>query len=164
MRQIHYSAWLLVVLSAILQVIIFPLPGVYALSWFALAPLILALLRARPVGELEIAGSLRLRPATPGQGFVLGYACGILWYAGTCYWIYDTMRQYGGLSAPEALLARQPAEELSADRKRRRNLLEYVLFDPVIFRRPQWPRGIPLVDPSRFFFWRSPLAAAPIPK
>ncbi len=105
MRQIHFSAWLLVGLSAILQVIIFPLPGIYVLSWFALTPLILALLRARPAGELEIAGSVRLRPATPGQGFLLGYACGILWYAGTCYWIYDTMRQYGGLSAPEALLA-----------------------------------------------------------
>jgi apolipoprotein N-acyltransferase len=104
-RQIHSSAWLLVVLSAILQVIIFPLPGIYVLSWFALAPLILALLRSRPAGELEIAGSLRLRPATPVQGFLLGYTCGILWYAGTCYWIYDTMRQYGGLSAPEALLA-----------------------------------------------------------
>ena len=105
MRQIHFSAWLLVVVSAILQIIIFPLPGVYVLSWFALTPLILALLRARPAGELEIAGSVRLRPATPGQGFLLGYVCGILWYAGTCYWIYDTMRQYGGLSAPEALLA-----------------------------------------------------------
>ena len=105
MRQIHYSAWLLVVLSAILQVIIFPLPSVYVLSWFALAPLIVALLRARPAGELEIAGSVKLRPATPGQGFLLGYLCGILWYAGTCYWIYDTMRQYGGLSAAEAALA-----------------------------------------------------------
>jgi apolipoprotein N-acyltransferase len=104
-RQIHSSAWLLVLLSAILQVIIFPLPGIYILSWFALTPLIVALLRARPVGELEIAGSVRLRPATPGQGFLLGYVCGILWYAGTCYWIYDTMRQFGGLSAPEALLA-----------------------------------------------------------
>jgi apolipoprotein N-acyltransferase len=104
-RQIHFSAWLLVGLSAILQVTIFPLPGVYVLSWFALAPLIVALLRAGPAGELEISGSVRLRPATPWQGFLLGYACGILWYAGTCYWIYDTMRQYGGLSAPEALLA-----------------------------------------------------------
>jgi apolipoprotein N-acyltransferase len=104
-RQIHFSAWLLVVLSAILQVIIFPLPGVYVLSWFALAPLIVALLRTCPAGELEVTGSVRLRPATPGQGFLLGYACGILWYAGTCYWISDTMRQYGGLSAPVALLA-----------------------------------------------------------
>jgi apolipoprotein N-acyltransferase len=104
-RQIHYSAWLSVVVSAILQIIIFPLPGIYILSWVALAPLIVALLRARPAGELEVAGSVRLRPATPGQGFLLGYLCGILWYAGTCYWIYDTMRNFGGLSAPEALLA-----------------------------------------------------------
>jgi len=102
-RQIHFSAWLLVVLSAILQVITFPLPGVYVLSWFALAPLLVALLRARPADGLEVAGSARLRPATPWQGFLLGYVCGIIWYAGTCYWIYDTMRQYGGLSAPEAL-------------------------------------------------------------
>jgi apolipoprotein N-acyltransferase len=104
-RQIHFSAWLLIVLSAILQVIIFPLPGVYVLSWFAIAPLIVALLRSRPVSELEVAGSVRLQPSTPGQGFLLGYVCGILWYAGTCYWIYDTMRQYGGLSTAEAVLA-----------------------------------------------------------
>jgi apolipoprotein N-acyltransferase len=104
-RQIHFSAWLLAVLSAVLQAVIFPLPGVYVLSWFALAPLLVALLRARPAGELEVAGSVRLQPATPWQGFLLGYACGIVWYAGTCYWIYDTMRQYGGLSAPMALLA-----------------------------------------------------------
>jgi apolipoprotein N-acyltransferase len=105
LRQIHFSAWLLVVLSAILQVIIFPLPGVYVLSWLALAPLIVALLRACPAGELEIAGSVRLRPASPGQGFLMGYACGILWYAGTCYWIFDTMRNFGGLNVAEALLA-----------------------------------------------------------
>ncbi len=88
-----------------LQVLIFPLPGVYILSWFALTPLILALLRTRPAGELEVDDSPRLRPASPAQAFVLAYVCGILWYAGTCYWIYDTMRQYGGLSAPMALLA-----------------------------------------------------------
>ena len=93
-RQIHFTAWLLVILSAILQVIIFPLPGLYVLSWIALTPLIVGLLRARPAGELEIAGSVRLRAATPGQGFLLGYGCGILWYAGTCYWIYDTCLLY----------------------------------------------------------------------
>jgi len=104
-RQIHFSAWLFVLLSAVLQVLIFPLPGVYVLSWFALTPLIVALLRARPAGELEIADSVKLRPASPGQAFFLAYVCGILWYAGTCYWIYATMRQYGGLSAPKAVLA-----------------------------------------------------------
>jgi apolipoprotein N-acyltransferase len=103
-RQIHPSAWLLIVLSAVLQVLIFPLPGVYVLSWFALAPLILALLHARPAGELEIVGVIKLQPATWKQAFLLSYACGILWYAGTCYWIFDTMRQYGGLSAPMAVL------------------------------------------------------------
>lgn len=105
MRQIHSSAWLLVVFSAILQVLIFPLPGLYVLSWLALTPLIVALLRARPAGELETSGSPRLQAATPGQAFLLAYVCGIVWYAGTCYWIYDTMRQYGGLNAPAALLA-----------------------------------------------------------
>jgi apolipoprotein N-acyltransferase len=95
---------MLVVLSAVLQVLVFPLPGVYVLSWVALAPLIVALLRARPAGELEVAGSVRLQPASPGQGFLLGYVCGIVWYAGTCYWIYDTMRLYGGLSAPMAVV------------------------------------------------------------
>jgi len=93
-----------VVVSGILQVVIFPLPGVYVLSWICIAPLLVALLRARPAGELQIAGSVRLQPATPWQGFLLGYFCGIVWYAGTCYWIYDTMRQYGGLNTPMALL------------------------------------------------------------
>ena len=105
MRQIHWSAWLLVALSAVLQVVIFPLPGIYVLSWFAIAPLILALLRTVPARGLEVSDGLRLRPASPGQAFLLAYVSGILFYAGTCYWIYDTMRQYGGLSAPMALLA-----------------------------------------------------------
>jgi apolipoprotein N-acyltransferase len=104
-RQIHFSAWLLVILSALLQVLIFPLPGLYVLSWFALAPLVVALLRTRPAGPLEINNTVKLQAATPGQAFVLAYVCGILWYAGTCYWIYDTMHQFGGLSAPMALLA-----------------------------------------------------------
>jgi apolipoprotein N-acyltransferase len=104
-RQIHYTAWLLVGLSSLLQVLIFPLPGLYVLSWVAFAPLIVALLRARPVGALEIDGSVNLQAARPLQGFVLAYVSGILWYAGTCYWIYDTMHEHGGLSVPAALLA-----------------------------------------------------------
>jgi apolipoprotein N-acyltransferase len=103
-RQIHSSAWLLVILSAILQVLIFPLPGIYILSWFALAPLIVAILQARPEGELEVPGFPRLQPATPWQGFLLAWVCGVVWYAGTCYWIFDTMRLYGGLNSAMALL------------------------------------------------------------
>jgi apolipoprotein N-acyltransferase len=104
-RQIHPSAWLLVGLSSLLQVLIFPLPGLYLLSWVAFAPLIVALLHARPVGALEIDGSVNLQAANPGQAFLLAYVSGIVWYAGTCYWIYNTMHEYGGLSAPLALLA-----------------------------------------------------------
>ncbi len=104
-RQIHPSAWLLVGISSLLQVLIFPLPGIYVLSWVAFAPLIVALLRARPAGALEVDGSVNLRAATPRQAFLLAYVSGILWYAGTCYWIYDTMHQYGGLNVPAALLA-----------------------------------------------------------
>jgi len=104
-RQIHSSAWLLVGLSSLLQVVIFPLPGLYVLSWVAFAPLIVALLRARPAGALEIDGSANLQAAKPWQGFLLAYISGILWYAGTCYWIYDTMHQFGGMSTPLAMLA-----------------------------------------------------------
>jgi apolipoprotein N-acyltransferase len=104
-RHIHSSAWLLIGLSSLLQILIFPLPGFYVLSWFAFAPLLVALLRARPAGVLEIDGSVDLQPAKPGQAFLLAYISGILWYAGTCYWIYDTMHQYGGLNKPLALLA-----------------------------------------------------------
>jgi apolipoprotein N-acyltransferase len=104
-RQIHSSAWLLVALSSLLQILIFPLPGLYVLSWVAFAPLIVALLRARPAGALEVDGSVNLRAATAGQAFLLGYTSGILWYAGTCYWIYDTMHEHGGLSVRAAGLA-----------------------------------------------------------
>jgi apolipoprotein N-acyltransferase len=104
-RQIHPSAWFLVALSSLLQILIFPLPGLYVLSWLAFAPLTVALLRARPAGVLEIAGSVNLQAAKPGQAFLLAYVSGIVWYAGTCYWIYNTMHEYGGLTPPLALLA-----------------------------------------------------------
>lgn len=102
-RQIHRSAWLLVVLSAVLQILIFPLPNFYLLCWIAVAPLLAAILRARPPATLQVSEGIKLVPASPLQGFMLGYACGILWYAGTCYWIYNTMRQYGGVNAAAAV-------------------------------------------------------------
>jgi apolipoprotein N-acyltransferase len=95
--RIHKSAWLLVLLSAGLQILIFPLPDLYFLDWVAVAPLLIALLRARESDTLQLLAGVNLLPAKPGQAFLLAYACGILWYAGTCYWIYNTMRQYGGV-------------------------------------------------------------------
>ena len=109
MLKIDRSALGLTVVSAVLQVLIFPLPNLYCLSWIAVAPLIVAILRCRapetPRLQLQLDDQVRLLPGTPWQGFVLGYLCGILWFAGTCYWIFDTMHRYGGLPIPAAMLA-----------------------------------------------------------
>jgi len=96
--KIHQNAWILVFISAVLQILIFPLPNLYFLGWIAVAPLLIALLRARRPNTLQFTEGVKLLPATPLQAFLLAYVCGILWYAGTCYWIYSTMHQYGGLS------------------------------------------------------------------
>ena len=103
MRQIHKRAWFLVLLSAGLQILIFPLPNLYGFGWVALTPLLVALLRARQPDTLQLRAGMKLLPARPLQAFLLSYVCGILWYAGTCYWIYNTMRQYGGVNAPAAV-------------------------------------------------------------
>lgn len=91
-------------LSAALQILSFPLPGLYVFSWIALALLLVAILHARYPATLQLDESQKLIPASPAQGFLLGYVCGVLWYLGTCYWVYDTMHQYGGLSAPVGLV------------------------------------------------------------
>ncbi len=104
MRQIHPSAWALVVLSALLHVVIFPPVGWHVLSWVALAPLVFAVLRARPAGGLHPEGSVVLQPATPGQGFLMSYVFGVIWYCGTCYWVMDTMHRYAEMSQPVAFL------------------------------------------------------------
>jgi apolipoprotein N-acyltransferase len=97
MFGIARRAWLPALLSVILQVLIFPLPNVYFLSWIAIAPLLVAILHARQPSTLQLQGVGKLVPAGPAQGFLLGYACGILWYGATCYWVYNTMKQYGGI-------------------------------------------------------------------
>ena len=93
MRLIPARAWALVLLSAVLQIAIFPIAGPVpfwraALAWIALAPFLLALLQPGKTGA-----PLSLRSAA-----LLGYLCGILWYMGNCYWIYQTMHIYGGLA------------------------------------------------------------------
>jgi|NGEPerStandDraft_6_1074524.scaffolds.fasta_scaffold43172_1 apolipoprotein N-acyltransferase len=90
------------ILSGILQVLIFPSPSLYFLCWIALAPLIIAILRARDQDAVQLlaeGGSSYLAPASLRQGFLLGYASGIVWYLGTCYWIYHTMHVYGGVNS-----------------------------------------------------------------
>ena len=56
-------------------------------TWFALVPLIVAVL----------SPAVTVGPRPLRKAFLLAYLCGILWYAGNCYWIYDTMLLHGGL-------------------------------------------------------------------
>lgn len=91
MQPNSWKLWAAAGLSAGLLELPFPLAGPLppvrsVVAWFALAPLIWAVLRAA-------AGQSRpLR-----RSFLLGYAAGVLWFAGNCYWIYDTMLLHGGL-------------------------------------------------------------------
>lgn len=93
-------------LSGVLQILIFPKPDLYWLCWFAYAPLLVAVLRAREQETLHLPESLvdggRLVPASVGQGFLLAYLSGVMSTAGTCYWIYHVMHSYGGLTAAES--------------------------------------------------------------
>jgi apolipoprotein N-acyltransferase len=98
MRFISARAWALVVLSAALQLLAFPIAGPLPIwrstvCWICLAPFLLALLQPDRSGK----------PLRAKQAFALGYLCGFLWYVGNCYWIYQTMFLYGGLSKPMSL-------------------------------------------------------------
>lgn len=82
-------------MSAVLQVLMFPVAGPLhpwssVLGWIALAPMIAALLLPSRLGK----------PLTPHQCAKLAYVVGVLWYLGSCYWIYQTMYLYGGLPGP----------------------------------------------------------------
>jgi apolipoprotein N-acyltransferase len=100
-KGIHKSAWLLAVVSGLLQILIFPRPNLYWLCWIALAPLMYALLRARDADATELLTDETysfLVPARAWQGFLLGWASGTVFYFGTCCWVYIVMHSYGGLS------------------------------------------------------------------
>jgi apolipoprotein N-acyltransferase len=89
-----------VLISAALEVLIFPQPALSWLCWIALAPLMIAVLapyRPRATELLSPSGAPVL--PSPTQGFWLGYATGVLWYGGSCYWIFHVMNTYGGLNA-----------------------------------------------------------------
>ena len=61
------------------------------LGWLALVPWLAVLLGSRA-------------PARVGRAVALSYAAGVLWYLGTCYWVFATMHQYGNLSVPMSLI------------------------------------------------------------
>ena len=90
---------LLVAISSVLMELPFPFAGPMpawraSFAWFGLVPLLVALASGAPAR----------RPLR--RGFALGYFAGVLWYMGNCYWVRDTMMQYGDMPplAPELLL------------------------------------------------------------
>jgi apolipoprotein N-acyltransferase len=76
-RSIDKRAWMLAVIAGVLQVVIFPSIDWHYLCWFAFAPALIAILRARP-RDISLPESLvsNLGPATAWQGFLLGPASG----------------------------------------------------------------------------------------
>ena len=106
MSRIRPNAWVLACVSGVLQVLIFPRPAFYILSWVALAPLIYAILRCREQDATLVLddGGQFLGPATAWQGFLLGYVSGVIWYLGSNYWIFYVMHVYGGISVPMSVV------------------------------------------------------------
>ena len=96
-----WKLWAAAVLSAALLELPFPLAGPLPVwrtvfAWFGLVPLLWALLSPRSTAA----------PRPLRRGFLIAYLCGVLWYAGNCYWVRDTMLHYGDmpLGAPTLLL------------------------------------------------------------
>ncbi|WP_419806559.1 apolipoprotein N-acyltransferase [Terriglobus sp.] len=82
-----------ILFSAALQTAVFPVAGPLPfwraqLAWVALVPWFVVLLRVSKSANRPV------RNAT-----LLSYLCGALWYMGHCYWIFQTMHQYGNMSS-----------------------------------------------------------------
>ena len=107
--QLSWKPWAAAVLSAVLLELPFPIAGPMppwrsVFAWFALVPLIWALL-SRPCRNDKDAAGMG-HPELPLRGaFFVAYLCGVLWYVGNCYWIRNTMLGYGDMPplAPELL-------------------------------------------------------------
>lgn len=82
--------FLLAVLSGALLALSFPKFGHPAFAWIAIAPLLVAVTFQRQ---------------TSRRAFLLGLITGIVYFAGTLYWLVATMTTFGGLSTPLAAFA-----------------------------------------------------------
>lgn len=82
--------FVLALLSGALLALSFPKFGHPAVAWIALAPLLVALAH---------------RPHPWRRAFLLGLIAGAVYFAGTLYWLVETMTTFGGLSTPVAALA-----------------------------------------------------------
>lgn len=95
---------MLAAFSGALQALCFPSPGLYFTCWFAIAPLLLAILGplSRSGPQLVDEKGRPLGILSGWQGFCLGYFSGVIWYAGTCFWIYHVLHTYGQMHPLEA--------------------------------------------------------------
>ena len=80
----------LALLSGALLALSFPKFGHPALAWIALAPILVAVTHRRQA---------------PRRAFLLGLITGVVYFAGTLYWLVQTMTTFGGLSTPLATFA-----------------------------------------------------------
>ncbi len=85
---------ILALLSGLLLTLSFPRYGHPAIGWIALVPLLVALFEHR-IGELTFRGD---------RAFRLGFVAGLGYFGGTVYWTGTTVRQFGGLSWPVAVI------------------------------------------------------------
>ena len=96
-RSRAWLPWLLAAVSGVLQIAIFPIPDITFLCWLAVAPLLYALI---VVGMQNQERGWRAFK----RGFLLGLTSGAVYYAGSCYWVYEVMHNYGGISGAVAVL------------------------------------------------------------
>ena len=101
MHRHAWKLWAAAGLSAGLLELPFPLAGPLpagrsVFAWFGLVPLLWAILSP----QTEAC------PRPVRRAFCLAYLSGFLWYMGNCYWVRDTMAQYGEMPplAPTLLL------------------------------------------------------------
>jgi apolipoprotein N-acyltransferase len=74
-------------LSGLLLVLSLPKPDFFPLAWVALVPLLVA---------IYTAPNLK-------RAFLPSYVAGVMFFAGTCYWITETMTIYGGVGTAAAI-------------------------------------------------------------
>src|SRR5882762_2403648 len=99
MRGIPWRLLGLAVGTTVLLDLPFPLAGPLPVwraifAWVALVPLLVGILRL-PQAFPEEKRRWRLRWA-----FLAGWLSGAIWFGANCYWVYNTMHVYGGMSAP----------------------------------------------------------------
>src|SRR5580698_6131292 len=99
MQRSNWRFWVASGLSAAVLELPFPIAGPMPpwrsiFAWFGLVPLLWAILNPATVDH----------PHPLRRAFLIAYLCGVLWYMGNCYWVRDTMMQYGDMPAAAPVL------------------------------------------------------------